>query len=137
MAEGSGSLRCSIVTPERRLFEAEATKVVVAGHDDGEIGFLPGHAAYLGTLGYGRVRIETTDGGGVRTFGVYGGFVQVDHNQVTVLANEAEEPGDVTEESIAEDRAKLAATETKSDQGFADHQRLSRRIRIREKLRAP
>jgi F-type H+-transporting ATPase subunit epsilon len=130
---GKGMLECAVVTPDRTLFQATAGKVIVAGYDDGEIGFLPGHAAYIGTLGTGVARIES-ESGTVR-FGIYGGFVQVERNQVTLLCSRAERPEDVTEESIAADRQHLAELSTGSDEGYAESQRLALRIRVREKLR--
>ena len=40
-----GKLHCVVVTPEKSIFEAEATRVTVPTHD-GEVGILPGHARH-------------------------------------------------------------------------------------------
>ncbi len=130
----SGQLSCSVVTPDRILFESDASKVIVSGYDQGEIGFMPGHAPYIGQLGIGILRMETSEG--TIRFGVYGGFVQVDHDKVTILANQAEKPEEVTDESLAEDREKLGECDTRTDLGYEDKLTLARRISIREKLRS-
>jgi F-type H+-transporting ATPase subunit epsilon len=86
---GSGrTFRVSVISPERRLFEGPAKFLVVPGHD-GEIGILHGHAPLMALLGRGLLRVETEEG--QRRFHVGGGFVQVVHDEVSVLSEEAEE----------------------------------------------
>jgi F-type H+-transporting ATPase subunit epsilon len=48
----AGKIHLSIVTPERRLLEAEVDEVVLPG-ELGYFGILPGHAPYLVRLGTG------------------------------------------------------------------------------------
>jgi F-type H+-transporting ATPase subunit epsilon len=86
------ALHCSVVTPERAYFDAEAAKVVVPAHD-GEIGILPRHARLLAKLGVGVLRV-TTDTGVTQLF-VEGGFVQVAEDRVTILTDSASELGDL------------------------------------------
>lgn len=79
-------LHCTVVTPERKMFEAEAEKITVPAHD-GEIGILPRHARLLAKLGIGvlRVTVEGKD----QEFFVEGGFVQVADDKVTILTDAA------------------------------------------------
>ena len=72
-----------VVAPDRAIWAGEARSVVVPGFL-GDIGFLPGHVPFLGTLRPGKVRIDPTDGE-FAPMEVAGGFVSVDDNQVTVV----------------------------------------------------
>ena len=77
-----------VVSPERVLYDGEATFAVVPAHD-GQMGILHDHAPLLALLGTGPLRLETAEG--TRRFRVSGGFVQVLRNRVTVLSEEAVE----------------------------------------------
>jgi F-type H+-transporting ATPase subunit epsilon len=85
-------LRVELVAPESVLYEGEAD-MVVCRTTDGEIAFLPGHAAFLGALGVGEVRVLLpgggTSGAGEEAFSVDGGFVEVADDKVTVLSDAA------------------------------------------------
>lgn len=88
---GSGNaFRVTVITPERKLFEGDATFAVVPAFD-GEVGILHGHAPLMTLLGEGALRIET--GAGARRFRVSSGFVQVVENEVSILSERAEEEG--------------------------------------------
>jgi F-type H+-transporting ATPase subunit epsilon len=80
------TLRCAVVTPEKSVFDENATQITVPAHD-GEVGILPGHARLLARLGVGELRIRQ-DGRTHRMF-VEGGFVQVADDRVTVLTDAA------------------------------------------------
>ncbi len=89
----SAGIRCLVVTPETTVLDASA-KSVVLPLEDGERGVARGHAAFIGRLGAGEVRIVTAEGAETvhRTF-VEGGFVEVSHDSVTVITQRAV-PGD-------------------------------------------
>ena len=80
-------LQCSIITPEKKVFEAAATAVVIPAHD-GQVGILPGRAPLLCELGTGTLRVDA-DNEGAREFYVDGGFAQVLENKVTILTERA------------------------------------------------
>lgn len=63
--------------------------MIVAPAADGEIGILAGHTPLLSLLKAGRVRITPTQGDRV-TVSVAGGFLSVDDDQITVVADAAE-----------------------------------------------
>lgn len=84
----SDQLNVAVVTPEGAAFEGAASKVVVPGFD-GEIAFLPGHAPFVGSLGFGELRV-TDAGDSVQHFFLAGGVVQVADNEVTILAESVE-----------------------------------------------
>jgi F-type H+-transporting ATPase subunit epsilon len=86
------TLNLEIATPERLLVHEDAAEVYVPAAD-GVIGILPQHAALLSELGIGELSFVTTDGR--RTVFVAGGWVQVLNNDVRVLADRAEDIGEI------------------------------------------
>jgi F-type H+-transporting ATPase subunit epsilon len=84
-------MQVELVTPERVIYTGEAS-IVFARTPDGEIGFLPGHAALLGALLPGPLRIVTPDGSEV-VAAVRSGFVEVCDDRVTILADAAQLAG--------------------------------------------
>lgn len=90
------AIRCTVVAPERPLFEGGADKVVVPG-TKGQIGVLPRHAPLIAKLEPGVIRIHRSaeDGGAVEKMAVSGGFMQVLGNSITLLVNDAVTAADV------------------------------------------
>ena len=86
-AGAAHAMRVVVVTPERALYEGEATSVVVPAYD-GLVGILPRHAPFLALLGTGELVVRADDG--EHRFRVAGGFVQVVDNVVRVVAEKAE-----------------------------------------------
>jgi F-type H+-transporting ATPase subunit epsilon len=80
-------LEVELVSTDRKVWSGEAT-LVVARTTDGELGIMPGHAPVLGLLVEGPVRISTGSGQGV-VAEVDGGFLSVDHDRVTLVAERA------------------------------------------------
>lgn len=79
-------LTVSVISPERVLFEGEATSVVAPAFD-GEVGILTGHAPMMTLLGTGTLRVE--GGAGAQRYTVSGGFLQVLDNKVRVVTERA------------------------------------------------
>ena len=77
-------LTVSVISPEKVLFEGQASGVVAPGFD-GELGILPGHAPLMTVLGKGTLRL---DGAG-QSFQVEGGFLQVVDDIVRVVTESA------------------------------------------------
>ena len=75
-----------IISPEASVYDGEADSLVVPAFD-GEVGILPRHAPLMTLLGDGPLTLKT--GGGERMFDVRGGFVQVVHDTVSVVAEHA------------------------------------------------
>ena len=86
----ANTMQVEIVSPERVLFSGEATQVITRTLGGGEIAFLPGHAPFLGALGEGEARLHLQNGGEVKSLHLNGGFVEVSHDKVTILSDEAE-----------------------------------------------
>lgn len=85
------AVQVRIVTPEREVWEGEASMVVARGIE-GEVGILGGHAPMLIRLGVGPLRI-LRDEGAIEAV-VDGGFLHVtsegDASRIDVLASRAE-----------------------------------------------
>ncbi len=87
----SGSVRCVIVTPEQTSLDTRARSVTLPLFD-GQRGVGQGHSPFIGRLGAGEVRIVGETGSSadsVRRLFVEGGFVEVGHNEVTVITQRA------------------------------------------------
>ena len=82
----SDSLKVSVISPERVLFEGTA-RGVIAPAFDGEMGILPMHAPLMTLLGKGTLRLDTA--GGEKRFGIEGGFLQIIDDQVRVVTEHA------------------------------------------------
>ena len=78
-------MHVEIITPDRKVFEGEATAVRFPG-TDGSFEVLNNHAPLIAALKAGDV---TVTGAGGDTFRIGGGIVEVLRNQVTVLAESA------------------------------------------------
>jgi F-type H+-transporting ATPase subunit epsilon len=85
-------MRFELATPTRLLVSTEADEVVAPG-TEGYFGVLPGHAAFLTTLGSGEVCYRT--GTQERCLAVSGGFAEVNNDRVIVLAETAELPDEI------------------------------------------
>ena len=86
------ALQLDVITPERRLLSEQADAVTVPGLG-GELGILPGHTPLISQLQTGV--LSYTQGGATRRLLVSGGFVEVNADRVSVLADLAEFPEEV------------------------------------------
>lgn len=110
--------RVDIVNAEKELFSGEATRVI-APLREGEAGFLPGHSPLLAILKAGGVRLQDASGA-EQTFYVSGGFVEVQPNHVTVLADAGERAADI-DEALAAQAVEDAARHAEEQAGRADY----------------
>src|SRR5579872_5723024 len=101
-------LKAQIVTAEREVFAEDGVDMVVAPGSEGVVGILPRHAPLLTTLQPGMVRIKR--GGAEEAMAVGGGFLQVAHDQVLILADTAERADEVDEARAEEARRRARET---------------------------
>ena len=99
MADETSQLRVRLVTPERTLFEQNATAVELPSKT-GYFEVLYGHAPLLAELGAGDVTIHS--GAGIEhsspdttRYNVSWGFVEVLPDRVTILASDALKPEEI------------------------------------------
>ncbi|MEQ8953981.1 MAG: F0F1 ATP synthase subunit epsilon [Gammaproteobacteria bacterium] len=91
------TMHCDIVSAEKSIFSGRVEMVVAAG-SLGDLGIAPGHAPLLTGLIPGPVRL-IKQGGEEEVFYVSGGFLEVQRNVVTLLADTALRADDVDEAS--------------------------------------
>jgi F-type H+-transporting ATPase subunit epsilon len=98
-SKSDNQLRVRLVTPERTLFDADATAVELPSKS-GYMEVLYGHAPLMAELGAGDVRIHS--GAGIEAgspdtsrYNVSWGFVEVLPDRVTILASDALKPEEI------------------------------------------
>ncbi|NTW43741.1 MAG: ATP synthase F1 subunit epsilon [Anaerolineaceae bacterium] len=98
------TIRCEIVSQDRNVFSGEAEMVILPGVD-GVMGILPHHSPVLTTLSFGIITVVTKNER--EYFTVAGGVAEVQPDQVTILADAAEnvEELDIARAESAKNRA--------------------------------
>jgi len=94
-------LNVQLVAAERAVWSGTA-RLVVARTVDGDLGVMPGHQPLLGELADGVVVIRTTEGTD-QVAAVHGGFISVESNQVSLLAEDAELASEIDVEAAKAD----------------------------------
>jgi F-type H+-transporting ATPase subunit epsilon len=102
-----------VVSAERSIFSGEAKFVALPG-ETGELGILYGHTPLITRIRPGSVRIEKADGDEEFVF-VAGGYLEVQPDRVTVLADTAIRGHDLDEAKALE--AKKRAEEAMQNRG--------------------
>jgi F-type H+-transporting ATPase subunit epsilon len=100
------TLHVTIVTAQQTVFEGEAEMVIAPG-SEGQLGILPRHAPLLTTLALGEMRIRQS--GVDEGLFVAGGFLEVNNDIVTVLADDAERAEDIDVAHAEEARRRAEA----------------------------
>lgn len=109
----------SIVSAESHIFAGKAAMVCASGQE-GELGIPHGHAQLLTQLRPGHVRVVQEDGS-EELFYVSGGFLEVQPDRVTVLADSAERAADLDEAAAKEaiKRAQKLLEDKQADLDYA------------------
>ncbi|MFT6449765.1 MAG: F-type H+-transporting ATPase subunit epsilon [Oleispira sp.] len=94
------SVHCDIVSAEENLFSGLVQMVVAAG-EMGDLGIIRGHAPLLTALKPGPVRVIKQDGSEIVIY-VSGGYLEVQPNGISVLADTAVRAGDLDEAAALE-----------------------------------
>ncbi|MEA1902211.1 MAG: F0F1 ATP synthase subunit epsilon [Actinomycetota bacterium] len=82
------TFQVDVVSPEATVWSGRAT-IVIARTPEGELGIMADHEPLMASCATGPVEIEA-ESGERTTIGVHGGFIQVLHNQVTLITDRAE-----------------------------------------------
>ena len=131
-------IKVSVVSSNEEIYSGEA-KMVYATGTLGELGIAPGHTPLLTGLAPGPVRLETTNG--EETFFCSGGFIEIQPNEVTFLADTAERADSLDEaEAIkAQELAQKELSDRDADMDFtkaaAQLAEAAARIKTIQKLR--
>ena len=94
----------TIVSAERKIFEGEVKQIQATGVE-GELGILPGHTSLLTAIKPGIVKFTLQDGNEDVIY-VSGGFLEVQPNIVTVLADVAIRGSELDADRIREAKRK-------------------------------
>ena len=105
----ANKLTLKVITPERIVLDQEVDQVVVRAID-GELAVLPGHQPLLTALAIDVLRYK--EGKDEMTAAVMGGVMEVNNNEVTVLADLAELDVEVDEAKAHQDKARAEAEKT-------------------------
>ncbi|MBK9165181.1 MAG: ATP synthase F1 subunit epsilon [Acidobacteria bacterium] len=97
-------LKLEIVTPERKVIDAEVDSVTVPTLS-GEAGIMPQHAPLISALKPGVVTVTTK--GNAEKLAVGTGFVEVSNNRVSVLTDVAEKAHEINAEKARADKAEI------------------------------
>lgn len=119
MAKANKMLTVNIVTPDGVVYDHHAT-LVVACAIDGDLGIMADHEPIIAPLKIGEVRVKRADSPDHEdTIAVNRGFLEVNNNIASIVADSAERSRDIdlTRAQRARERAqqKIKAAEAKHD----------------------
>ncbi|SFB03862.1 MULTISPECIES: F0F1 ATP synthase subunit epsilon [unclassified Bacillus (in: firmicutes)] len=108
------TIKVSVVTPDGPVYESDV-EMVSTKAQSGELGILPGHIPMVAPLEIGAVRLKKA--GTTEFVAVSGGFLEVRPDQVTILAQSAEQASeiDIDRAVRAKERAEQRLQESKQD----------------------
>lgn len=112
------SFHLEVVTPDRSLLSEEVVSLVAPGVQ-GYLGVLANHAPLVTELGIGVLRIRYPDDTEEQV-AIEGGFMEVAHNRVLILADAAERPQDI---DIQRAREALLRARQRLNDPTMDHER--------------
>jgi len=112
------TVKVLVATAEREVYRGEAEKLIAPG-SAGELGILPKHAPLISELTAGELRI--THGEDVDEVFISGGYMEVQPDVITVLADTAERATDMDEAAAlaAQRKAEEAVDTQKGDADLA------------------
>ena len=119
------TIHCDIVSAEAQIYSG-LVELLVATGAEGELGICYGHVPLLTSLVPGPVRV-VEQGGEEQVFYASGGFLEVQRDVVTILADTALRADDV-DEAAAEEARKAAEEALANQSGELDYGRASAQL---------
>ena len=119
------TIHCDIVSAEAQIYSG-LVELLVATGSEGELGICHGHAPLLTALVPGPVRL-VEQGGEEQVFYASGGFLEVQRDVVTILADTALRAADV-DEAAAEEARRSAEEALANQSGELDYGRASAQL---------
>ncbi len=112
--------RAQILTPDGPVFEGEVVSLRLPG-TDGNFQVLFNHASLMSTLEIGETVVQK-ENGQIELYAISGGFVDVNHNTLILLAEAAERADEinVSRAKTAKERAERRLKDNHIDQARAD-----------------
>lgn len=117
----------TIVTPEKTIYEGDVISLV-APAVDGEIGILTNHHPLVTKLGVGGLRIKKNDGVEEVLF-LNGGYLEVNNNKATVLANVLEYVEEIEKEQARQARER-AQSMLKNASDDLEYEKLEKELQM-------
>ncbi len=112
------AIACRLITPEDKIIDEPISYASIPAWD-GLMGVMPGHAPIVARLGLGELRVDVADQdsrkGGSRSFLVDGGFIQIVHDKMTILAEKAWPAETLNETDAKAEVAELEARKVPDD----------------------
>ena len=133
------TIHVDIVSAEGEIFAGDA-EIVFVPAQEGELGITPRHAPLLTMIKAGEVRVKTAEG--EHSVFVSGGALEIQPNQVTVLADTAIRAHDLDEAAAlaAKQRAEEALSGKRTRMEIAEARaelaRLAAQLKILQKIRS-
>jgi F-type H+-transporting ATPase subunit epsilon len=115
-------IKFEIVTPEKTILKENVVEIVVPTQE-GELTILPHHSPLVAMLKSGVLVLKKADGGADVAF-VAGGFLEVLHDRVVVLADTAERAENIDEAKVEE--AKIRAEKAMKEVRHEDAEEFAR-----------
>lgn len=105
-----GKIKCTILTPEKMIYDGDVDFAVVEAHD-GARGFLYNHCPMISELGIGEVKLRIGDS--TEYMVVEGGLVEIKDNKMIVLAESAVKKSDLNKDEIQSQLDKISGSTSK------------------------
>ncbi len=121
----AASVHCDIVSAEEEIFSGLVEMVVATG-TEGDLGVSPSHTPLITGLNPGPIRL-IKQGGEEDIYYLSGGFLEVQPNQIKVLADTALRAADMNE-AAAEEAKKQAEQALANQQGEFDYSRAATQL---------
>lgn len=93
-------MKISVISPEDKIYESNDAIEVYIPTQDGIIGIFKDHTNLVSLLGIGSVRIKIKDSKDFESILVGNGIVQIEDNNITILAENADLPANIIKEEI-------------------------------------
>jgi len=123
------TIHAQILTPEGSKFDGKILGITVPGAS-GSFQILHNHSPIVSALDVGAVEFQKEDGS-IQTYAVSSGFVEMNDNTVTLLAERAIEPENIDAEQAQKD---LAAAKEKIKDTKADSEEVEHQIKVAKNL---
>lgn len=107
-------MRVDLVDSEHQIFSGDVEHLVVMAND-GELGVYPNHIPLICKLKPGVLRLQIPDEKYQLIFAVSGGYLEVQDNHVTILADIVERTDKLDEERLIAERDAALVKVKKSD----------------------
>lgn len=123
------TFHAQLLTPNGSLFDGDIRAIKVPG-SSGNFEMLYDHAPIVSTLTIGKVEIREADGNTL-SYAVSGGFVEMNDNRVTLLAEDAVESAYIDADEV---RKTLTAARVKLKENPKDREKIQKEIEIAKNL---